>query len=314
VPPEGPDGWPAAGWKLSDVWIGMALWIAAIIVTSVALIAVVGQDGASDPSPTVIAVSVVPNALVFIGWPLHVARRVGARDGVRASDGVDARDGVGSPGESDAIAQVSTGATDGPAHLRKTPRGDTSTRGTRRAALGALGLGFAGMDVLYAIGATMACFVGAGLISVLLTNAVPGAEAESNIPFDPDVGFSTPEILLLFFVIAVLTPVAEETFFRGLAIPAFRRRMGPVWAVLASAALFTIPHLAGSVSGSGIAVLAGVIGWWGIVLGALRFFTNGRIGASILTHALLNGTSLFVSLDPFEIIDNTEALSGLVMF
>lgn len=50
-------------------------------------------------------------------------------------------------------------------------------------------------------------------------------------------------VALLLLMVVVMAPVAEELFFRGLALRAFEARMGQRLALLASALLFGITHL-----------------------------------------------------------------------
>lgn len=70
-------------------------------------------------------------------------------------------------------------------------------------------------------------------------------------PFDQPAGemfrvmresYGTWDISLLVIGVAVLAPVAEEVFFRGMLYPAMRRYMGPFQAVIFNAALFAIAH------------------------------------------------------------------------
>jgi len=238
---------------------GLGLWLIAIVITGVAMLAFVDIDDATSLSAGAIAISIIPNAVVFIGWPLWVARRHG-------------------------------------------PPGARDT----------LGLRIAPKDVALAIAGALACLFGAALIEAGLSAVFPALESESNIPFDPDTQFSTLEMVILFLAIAVVTPIAEEIFFRGLVIPALRRRLGVTLTIVASSLLFTLPHLAAGLDPAALPTLAAIIGWWGIVLGAQRFLTEGRIAAPMITHALLNGTSLFVALDPLDVID-LEALGAAAL-
>lgn len=90
-----------------------------------------------------------------------------------------------------------------------------------------------------------------------------------------------PRALLCFALTAtVLAPLFEETLFRGVLLPALGRRLGPVPAVLASAAVFALAHL----SLSELVPLLVL----GVGLGWLRWRT-GRLAASVLMHSLWNG-------------------------
>jgi membrane protease YdiL (CAAX protease family) len=77
----------------------------------------------------------------------------------------------------------------------------------------------------------------------------------------------------------VLAPLFEETLFRGVLLPVVGERLGGGWGVLISAAVFAIAHL----SLSELAPLFVL----GLGLGLLRW-RSGRLGASVLMHALWN--------------------------
>ena len=86
-------------------------------------------------------------------------------------------------------------------------------------------------------------------------------------------------VVLLFVIVGIGAPVAEEIYFRGMALPIFRRRIAAPWAVLASAAFFAATHL------QPLQFPALLV--FGIVLGALtvRF---GRLGPALWAHVGFN--------------------------
>ncbi len=89
-----------------------------------------------------------------------------------------------------------------------------------------------------------------------------------------------PRALACFAVTAiVLAPLFEETLFRGVLLPVLGNRWGGGAAVLISAAVFALAHL----SLSELVPLFVL----GIGLGWLRW-RSGRLGASVLMHALWN--------------------------
>jgi uncharacterized protein len=90
-----------------------------------------------------------------------------------------------------------------------------------------------------------------------------------------------PLALLCFaFTAIVLAPLFEETLFRGVLLPVVAERLGGGYAVLVSAAVFALAHLS-------LGELAPLF-LLGIGLGWLRW-RSGRLGASVLMHALWNG-------------------------
>jgi membrane protease YdiL (CAAX protease family) len=87
-------------------------------------------------------------------------------------------------------------------------------------------------------------------------------------------------LLLLSSTALVLAPLFEETLFRGVLLPVVARSWGSAWGVLISAASFALAHLS-----LGELLPLFVLG---LGLGWLRL-QSGRLGASVLMHALWNG-------------------------
>lgn len=95
-------------------------------------------------------------------------------------------------------------------------------------------------------------------------------------------------VVLLFLIVAVGAPVAEELFFRGLTQRAFRKRgLRWGWAVVATAVVFAASHLQPLQFPA--LVLAGV------VFGVLAERT-GRLGPAIWAHVGFNGVAAVVLL------------------
>lgn len=90
-----------------------------------------------------------------------------------------------------------------------------------------------------------------------------------------------PRALACFALTAtLLAPLFEETLFRGVLLPVLARRLGPLPAVLASAAVFALAHLS-------LTELVPLL-VLGVGLGWLRW-RSGRLVASVLMHSLWNG-------------------------
>ncbi|GAA2234681.1 type II CAAX endopeptidase family protein [Promicromonospora sukumoe] len=94
---------------------------------------------------------------------------------------------------------------------------------------------------------------------------------------------------LAFAIIAgaVLTPLGEEAFFRGVLANAFLARYKAWIAVLASAAIFAVAH-----GINPVLPVAFVVG----VLTALLFRWSGSIWPGVLLHGVNNATALLVPL------------------
>jgi uncharacterized protein len=96
---------------------------------------------------------------------------------------------------------------------------------------------------------------------------------------------SSLQLGLLGLFIVVIGPFLEELFFRGYALRAFRQRLGPVWGIVLSAALFAAPHA--------LSITTGVIGLLtpifvgGLILGYVYHRTN-NLWSCTIAHSINN--------------------------
>jgi len=136
--------------------------------------------------------------------------------------------------------------------------------------------------VLGGVGAIAVSAVGGAVWQV-----VTGDDAPSNGDFLPKhPGVLTG--LVLWVLIAVLTPIAEELFFRGLMLRAIGRRWNLVVAVIASSLVFGAFHFETS---SGLVrglFIVGVTASYGAVFALLVVRSAGRLGPSIVAHSCVN--------------------------
>jgi membrane protease YdiL (CAAX protease family) len=86
-------------------------------------------------------------------------------------------------------------------------------------------------------------------------------------------------ILLVFVVVAIGAPLAEEIYFRGFAQRIFGRRVRPHWAILFSALFFAASHV------QPLQFPALLV--FGLILGWLAYRT-GRLGTAIWAHLGFN--------------------------
>ena len=112
---------------------------------------------------------------------------------------------------------------------------------------------------------------------------------------------SSLEALAIAVVAALIIPVGEELFFRGFALTAWLRDLGPRSALIRSSVFFAIIHIANittstrSAEGAAQALLqTAVILPVGFVLGWL--FLRRGMGGAIAGHVTYNATLLFLSL------------------
>ena len=92
------------------------------------------------------------------------------------------------------------------------------------------------------------------------------------------------DLFLLLLLVAIIAPVAEELFFRGMLYPLLRQRWGVVLAVVMSALIFGLVHL--------IPVLIPGLVFVGLLLGWVRQRSNSVVPGMII-HALQNGIVIF---------------------
>lgn len=94
---------------------------------------------------------------------------------------------------------------------------------------------------------------------------------------------STPLFVELFVGAAILAPVCEELFFRGLVYNCARQRFGVPAAVVISAAAFSLLHL-------GPLVIAGIF-VMGVAFALVYEYTRS-LWTTIIMHGTINGTQL----------------------
>lgn len=98
--------------------------------------------------------------------------------------------------------------------------------------------------------------------------------------------------VLLFLVLCVATPLAEEVFFRGLLFRSLHRAVGLMVALLLGGLVFGLVHYDGeAVTGMVLLVQLGMLSLFGLALCAL-FHRTGRLGASIVAHAAFNAVTV----------------------
>jgi hypothetical protein len=151
-------------------------------------------------------------------------------------------------------------------------------------------VGDAAFGVIVTVPVVVPVLIGAGLLALVLdvqpTGRIPSVEG----------GLET-----LFVVIgaAFVAPVGEEMFFRGFALSAWRRDLGPRAALIRSAAFFAIVHIVnvggvtfGDAAREAILQVA-VILPLGFVLGWV--YLRHGIGAAIAGHVGYNATLLVLA-------------------
>jgi|GEM_PF-397766 membrane protease YdiL (CAAX protease family) len=111
-------------------------------------------------------------------------------------------------------------------------------------------------------------------------------EPSTNTDLGTDWGSSSIDIAFLFLSVAIVTPIAEELFFRGYVLDAINRKHGDWTAIIWSAMLFGLVHLDPFTVGQ--AFMGGIMYGW------IRMRT-GSLLPSIACHMIWNILALVVT-------------------
>jgi membrane protease YdiL (CAAX protease family) len=139
--------------------------------------------------------------------------------------------------------------------------------------------------------ATVATGVGGWLLVAVLGRSVQvllrqvGVEQTQLREFTWIRDLPTTDFLLILFAGAVLAPVAEEIFFRGLVFRSYLEAKGPWVAYLASSTVFALLHL--NLPAFLPVMLLGIVLAW-------LYRLTGSLLPAILTHSLNNGLAFLV--------------------
>lgn len=166
---------------------------------------------------------------------------------------------------------------------------------SRRKGLGNLaadfGLRVRPVDLAIGLGVGLGGMLLAGLAATLIDAALDAEESTTNIPVDAIDGVG--EFVVFFAAVAVVTPVVEELFFRGLVYRSFAKRgASRVAATAWTTVLFVVPHLSAVSSPVAVVSLAASIGILGLAFQMACHATGGRLGAAIVAHAVVNGSAV----------------------
>ena len=111
-------------------------------------------------------------------------------------------------------------------------------------------------------------------------------EPSSNTDLGTNWGSSSIDIAFLFLSVAIVTPIAEELFFRGYVLDAINRKHGDWTAIIWSAMLFGLVHVDPFTMGQ--AFMGGIIYGW------IRMRT-GSLLPSIACHMMWNTLALVLT-------------------
>lgn len=120
---------------------------------------------------------------------------------------------------------------------------------------------------------------------VMFINSVSSLFAENSVDTVLNTIVNMNPLWLNLILIALLPAVVEEFIFRGLIFNGYKRR-NPLMAILLSAALFGIIHMNFNQFSYAFVI--------GIIFGLMAYAT-GSLLPSILSHFIINGTSVVIS-------------------
>ncbi len=128
--------------------------------------------------------------------------------------------------------------------------------------------------LLMTLGALGLSLVATAVYATLIRAA--GSEVFSPPDIPPDISFPGPAIVFTFQALALATPLTEEIFFRGFVFAGLVPRLGVGWAMVASAAIFSVFHLS-----LGVLVPIFITG----LAFAWLYWRTGSLWPSIAAHA-----------------------------
>lgn len=158
-------------------------------------------------------------------------------------------------------------------------------------------LGWGPVIWLGAIGAEIA--IGAVVLAV-------GIPLTGNTEGMSEISADRTYVVVLVITAVVAAPVVEEMVFRGVVLRGLRSRLPVVAAVVAQGLLFGLAHV-DPVRGVGNVGLVMVLSGVGVAFGIAATLL-GRLGPSMVAHALFNGVVLLIVLT--GVADRVQDASG----
>lgn len=156
------------------------------------------------------------------------------------------------------------------------------------------GLAIKPVDIGWGIGAGLLA-LGLSIGANLLWVAIEGGTPPDNADFIPKSLSGFGPVVVLFALVAVGTPIAEELFFRGLFLRAVARRWTPTTGAVVSSMVFGLFHAqGGGFLHSGFIVLVTMA--YGFVFAIVDIRSEGRLGPSIVAHMVVNGVGVAAAL------------------
>lgn len=134
----------------------------------------------------------------------------------------------------------------------------------------------------------------AALASSLVLDAGQQDDLESKARTIVDRASGPVAAVVLVIVLCVLTPLAEEIFFRGLLFRSLHRVTGLAISVLCAGAVFGLVHF-DPAPAAVVAMQLGLLALFGAAL-CLLVHRTGRLAAAIVAHAAFNAVTVITLL------------------
>jgi membrane protease YdiL (CAAX protease family) len=163
---------------------------------------------------------------------------------------------------------------------------------TRRKGLASVradfGLAIRLWDPLIGLGLGIAAVIVAGGASYGVDRAFGAEEATSNVPVDDLTSFR--DFAVFFVAVAIITPIVEELFFRGLLYRSLLKRgRNAARAIVTTTLLFVVPHLPAVDTWPEVVSLFASIAILGLAFNLACHWTGNRLAAPIVAHVVVNG-------------------------
>jgi membrane protease YdiL (CAAX protease family) len=104
----------------------------------------------------------------------------------------------------------------------------------------------------------------------------------------------TPTLIIILIAAVVVAPIVEELIFRGVLLRSLRSRLSTVPAVLVQSVVFAAAHASGDYGAGNLGLILTLIPL-GVTLG-FAAERAGRLGPSMLAHAMFNATAIALAL------------------
>lgn len=146
-------------------------------------------------------------------------------------------------------------------------------------------------DPLIGLGVGFVALLVAGLASTGIDAAFDAERPTTNVPVEELSSYT--QFIVFFVAVAIVTPVVEELFFRGLLYRSILKRgRSPARAIPVTTLLFVLPHLPAVDSWPEVISLFASIGVLGLAFNLACHWTDNRLLAPITAHFVVNGLAV----------------------